>query len=722
MDYSTLSAAVLCFLLGASLLTAADAKQDGKKAVEWPVYGGSPASIRYSPLKQINRINVQELQVAWSFDATDGTGGLETSPIVVDGILYANTPNHRVFALDAATGERRWMFDSGIVGRGPNRGVTYWTDGTDRRVFAAVQRYLYALDARTGKPISSFGDAGRIDMHANLGRDPEKQSVVLTSPGIIYKDLLIIGGRDAESLPASPGDIRAYDVRTGKLRWAFHTIPRPGEFGYNTWPKDAWTYIGAANNWAGMSLDETRGILFVPTGSAASDFVGINRVGNNLFANCLLALRAETGERLWHFQAVKHDLWDRDFPSPPALVTVEHDGKKIDAVAQTTKSGYVFVFERSTGKPLFPIEYRKYPASTVPGEVAGETQPLPTKPRPFARQLLTEDILTNRTPEAHAAVLEMFRKFRSEGQFIPPSVGKETVSFPGMDGGAEWGGPAFDPETGLLYVNSNEMAWLYALAESPAPGTETNGRQLYLKECASCHRDDLTGAPPQFPSLVGIGQRLSERDVRSIIFQGGGRMPSFATLSPDVIGAIVKYVTTGEEKVVVPAIVESSPIEQKYRFTGHHKFLDPDGYPAVGPPWGTLSAINLNTGEYAWKIPLGEIPELAERGVRNTGSENYGGPIVTAGELVFIAATNFDKKFRAFDKKTGALLWETTLPFSGNATPATYEVDGRQFVVIAASSMKGGEFEPNSRRLQRGAIYVAFALPKEIASKSNSSK
>jgi quinoprotein glucose dehydrogenase len=688
---------------------------------EWPVYGGGPGSTRYSGLKQIDRTNVRQLQIAWTFDAGDGAGGLETNPIIVDGILYANTPKHKVFALNAATGEQHWMFDPGIAGRGPNRGVTYWSDGSDKRIFAAVQQYLYALDAGTGKPIPAFGKEGRIDMRENLGRDPEKQSVVLTSPGIIYKDLLIIGGRDAESLPASPGDVRAYDVRNGKLRWSFHTIPHPGEFGYDTWPKDAWTYIGAANNWAGMSLDEARGIVFVPTGSAASDFVGTNRVGDNLFANSLIALKAETGERLWHFQAVKHDLWDRDFPSPPSLVTVKRDGRTVDAVAQTTKSGYVFLLDRTNGKPLFQIEYRKYPPSTVPGEVAAETQPLPTKPTPFARQLLTEDMLTNRTPEAHQAVLEAFRKLRSEGQFIPPSVGKETVVFPGFDGGAEWGGPAFDPETGLLYVNANEMVWLETLAETPHSGNK--GRDLYLRHCASCHRDDLTGAPPQFPSLVGIGDRRTPDEVNAIMWDGGGRMPSFSTLPPDTIGAIVRYVTRGEDKTEVVPDAAPSPIDLSYRFTGYHKFLDPDGYPAISPPWGTLNAINLNTGEYAWKVPFGEYPELTEKGMKNTGSENYGGPIVTAGGLVFIAATNFDKKFRAFDKKTGELLWETTLPLAGNATPATYQVDGRQFVVIAAGGGKAGQFEPTERRAQSGGIYVAFALPKDaLESKKKNGK
>lgn len=680
------------------------------KPNEWPVYGGGPESIRYSGLKQINRSNVGHLEIAWKFDTEDGPGVLQCNPIILAGVLYANTPKHKAFALEAATGKLLWIFDSGIKGRGPNRGVTYWADGSDKRIFAAIQQYLYALDARTGKPIPGFGKHGRIDLREDLGRDPEKQSVVLTSPGIIYKDLLITGGRDAETLPASPGDIRAYDVRNGKLRWSFHTIPHPGEFGYDTWPKDAWTYIGAANNWAGMSLDVKRGIVFVPTGSAASDFYGANRIGDNLFANSLIALNAATGQRIWHFQAVKHDLWDRDFPSPPSLVTVKRDGRTLDAVAQTTKHGHVFLFERAHGEPLFPIGYRKYPPSTVDGEIAAETQPLPTKPAPFARQLLTENILTTRTPAAHQAALEAFRNIRSEGQFVPPSVGQDTVVFPGFDGGAEWGGPAFDPETGLLYVNANEMAWLEALAETPRGGN--SGRDLYLKHCASCHRDDLTGAPPQFPALVAIGNRRTPDEVNRIIWDGGGRMPSFSTLPPDAIGAIVRYITRGEDKTEITRVdTAPSPIDLKYRFTGYHKFLDPEGYPAILPPWGTLNAINLNTGDYAWKVPLGEYPELAEKGMRNTGSENYGGPIVTAGGLVFIAATNFDKKFRAFDKKTGELLWETTLPFAGNATPATYEVDGRQFVVIAAGGGKAGQFEPMSRRGESGGIYVAFALP-----------
>jgi quinoprotein glucose dehydrogenase len=661
----------------------------------WPAYGGGPQGTRYSDLQQINRSNVAKLQVAWTYDTADGTGDGQTQPIMIHGVLFGLTPRHKVIALNAATGMLLWRFDSGVAGRGANRGLVYWSSGDDSRIFAAVQSFIYALDARTGKLILSFGKDGRIDLRENLGRDPEKQSIVETTPGIIYKDLLIVGDRTPESLPAPPGDIRAYDVRTGAPRWVFHTIPHPGEPGYETWPKDAWTYTGAANNWAGMAVDEKRGIVYVPTGSAASDFYGADRLGDNLYANCLIALNAETGQRIWHFQAVKHDVWDRDFPSPPMLVTVKHDGKMVDAVAQTTKQGWVFLFDRTNGTPLFPIEYKKYPASTTPGEVTSETQLLPTRPAPFARQLLTEDMLSNRTPAIHDWALEKFRTIHSAGQFVPFRIGQETVIFPGFDGGAEWGGSAFDPETGLLYVNANDVVWTSSLAENSGG---TSGLQLYRTQCATCHGDNLQGAPPQFPSLAGLEGRRSVQQILAVIKQGAGRMPSFPSLSTEAATSIAEYILKGESKELAP----SGTSQPKYRFTGYHKFLDPDGYPAVAPPWGTLNAINLNTGEYAWKIPLGEYPDL---GLKNTGTENYGGPIVTAGGLVFIAATNFDRKFHAFDKATGKLLWESTLPFSGNATPITYELGGKQYVVIYATNGKAGRGNPS------GGIYVAFALP-----------
>jgi quinoprotein glucose dehydrogenase len=677
---------------------------------DWPAYGGAPENNHYSVLAQINRANVKQLAVAWSFD-TGEEGGLQTSPLIVDGVLYGLTPTQKVFALDAATGKRLWKFDSGVIGSQPNRGLTYWTDGRDKRILTGVMNFLYALDAATGKPISGFGIQGRIDLRENLGREPASaQSIYLTSPGIIYKDLVIVGGRNPETLPAPPGDVRAFDVRTGRLRWSFHTIPRPGEFGYDTWPPEAWRTSGAANNWAGMALDPKRGIVYVPTGSAAFDFYGADRLGDDLFANCLIALNAATGERIWHFQGVRHDLWDRDFPSPPALLTVRRDGKEIDAIAQTTKQGFVYLFDRTNGKPLFPIELRKYPASTVPGEVAASQQPLPALPAPFARQLLTEDLLTNRTPAVHQWALEQLRKYRSEGQFVPFSVGVDTVVFPGFDGGAEWGGPAVDPKTSIIYVNSNDVAWTGALV--PNTG-ENSSRGIYMSQCSVCHGEKLTGSPPTMPSLVGVGGRLTTKQIATTIQNGKGRMPGFPNLTQDQVSALVDFLTGAHGKELTSS--EPLPTAMKFRFTGYNKFLDPEGYPAVAPPWGTLNAINLNTGEYVWKIPFGEYPELAAKGQKYTGTENYGGPIVTAGGLLFIGATNFDKKFRAYDKSTGELLWEFTLPFSGNATPATCEVKGRQFVVIAA----GGGKDAKSKS---GGVYVTFALPPESSTQTRTPK
>ncbi len=669
-------------------------------ARDWSVYGGSPEYQHYSSLAQINRSNVKQLQVAWSYDSGE-QGGLQTSPLMIDGVLYGISPTQKIFAVDAATGKELWKFDSGIKGMQPDRGLAYWADKSDKRILVGVMNFLYALDAKTGKPIPSFGSDGRVDLQENLGREPRFQSISLTSPGIVYKDLIIVGGRNPETLPAPPGDIRAYDVRTGKLRWSFHTIPHPGELGYDTWPKDAWKTSGAANNWAGMALDRQRGIVYVPTGSAASDFFGADRVGDDLFANCLIALNAETGERIWHFQAVRHDLWDRDFPSAPVLITLKRDGKPVDAVVQTSKQGFLFIFDRATGKPLVPIEYRKYPASVLPGEVASAEQGLPTWPAPYARQNLTEDMLTTRTPEAHQWASERFKASIHEGQFVPFRVGTDTIVFPGFDGAAEWGGPAVDPDTDIIYVNSNEMAWTASLFEDKG---ERGAKAIYLSQCAVCHGENMHGAPPDIPNLEGIGNRRSPADIAAAIRGGKGRMPGFPNLYQDQLNGLVEFLLTGENKELASS---GPPLPgMKYRLTGYRRFLDPDGYPAIAPPWGTLNAIDLNTGEYKWKINFGEYPELAAKGIKNTGSENYGGPIVTAGGLLFIGATNYDKKFRAFDKSTGELLWETTLPFAGNATPITYAVNGRQFIVIAA----GGGKDPKSGS---GGVYVAFALPQE---------
>jgi quinoprotein glucose dehydrogenase len=671
-------------------------------------YGGGPEQTRYSALAQIDRTTVKQLSVAWTYD-TGETGAMQTQPVVVGDVLYGVTPSHKAFALNAATGAHLWTFDSGIRGSGANRGVMYWADGDDRRVFAAVGSFVYAVNAANGHAIGAFGTGGRIDLREHLGRDPRAQSVTLTTPGVVYKDLLILGGRLSETLPAPPGDIRAYDVRTGALRWTFHTIPRAGEFGRDTWPRRATEYAGGANSWAGMAVDERRGIVYVPTGSAASDFYGADRLGDNLFANSLVALDAATGRRLWHFQFVRHDLWDRDLPSPPTLVSVTRDGRRIDAVAQATKHGFLFVFDRVSGKPLFPIEDVKVPGDTLPGDAARDTQPIPSRPAPFARQRLTSELLSNRSPAVWQWAFDRFKEFRSDGPFVPFGVDRPTVVFPGFDGGAEWGGQAFDPETALYYVNANDLAWTGRMAPTTAGHS---GRGLYLQHCASCHRDDRAGTPPQIPSLVGIDARRGFAEVALAVRQGKGRMPGYPQLDATAINAIVQFVLTGTDTPAAGPRADGRRgdpphplIDSSFRFTGYEKFLDPDGYPAVAPPWGTLNAINLNTGEYAWKVPLGQYPELVAQGLPDTGSENYGGPVVTAGGLVFIAATNHDRKIRAFDKSTGTLLWEATLPSSGNATPATYDVEGRQYLVVAAG---GGK----SRAGGPGGLYVAFALPR----------
>lgn len=767
----------------------------------WPVYNGGPDGDHYSRLTQINRANVHRLKVAWTFD-TGEKGGLQDNPLIVGRTLYAYTPTQKVVALDAATGKLKWTFDSGIKGTQPARGVAYWTDGRHGRILAGVMNFLYCLDAATGKPIASFGEAGRIDLRKNLRGDFEQQSIVLTTPGIVYKDMIIVGGRNPETHPAPPGDVRAFDVRTGKLRWNFHTIPHPGEPGIETWPTDAWKTAGAANNWAGMSLDVQHGIVYIPTGSAVFDFYGGDRLGNDLYANTLLAIDANTGKRLWHFQGVHHDIWDRDFPAPPALFTLRQGGKTVEGVAQTTKQGYLYLFNRLTGKPLFPIHEHPYPPSTVPGEVTSATQPAPDWPEPYARQRLTEDLLTTRTPEAHAAALKAFREFRSDGQFVPFSVDKQTVVFPGFDGGAEWGGPAIDPVNNILYVNATEMAWTGGLSVAVQGGSP--GARVYQDQCAVCHGVDRAGAPPAFPSLLEIDKRMPVQKITDAIKQGTGRMPSFPNIDDSKLAALLDYLhkggpPTGSEQAKELAAVaaagaggnadtepvgaasyrdrcavchgdhlegvppsfpmligvsnrlsaaqvtekiqkskgdmpplpdvqgteldsllrflgfgaqakpqtttaQSEPAE--FTFTGYRKFLDPDGFPAIAPPWGTLNAIDLKTGKYLWKIPLGEYPELAKQGMKNTGCENYGGPIVTAGGVLFIGATIYDRRFRAFDSLTGKLLWENDLPFAGVATPSTYMIDGRQYVVIASSGAR-------DRKGPQGGMYTAFALPQK---------
>ena len=682
---------------------------------DWPVTGGDPANDRYSPLTQITSKNVRRLQVTWRYDGGDttGRGQIQATPIVVHGVLYSTTSSGRAFALRAATGERLWQFDpyatrpnEGSV----NRGVVYWEDAADRRILFTAGSRLYALDASTGALKTTFGDAGSLDLSKGLGRDSANQSVVATSPGVVYHDLLIQGTRVGEGDGAAPGHVRAFDVRTGAVRWMFHTIPRPGEVGYETWPPDAWRSAGGANSWPGLALDVARGIVYVPTGSASPDFWGGDRIGANLFANSLLALDAATGRRLWHFQTVHHDILDRDLPAAPSLTTLVRNGKSVDVVAQIAKTGFVFVFDRTNGTPLFPIEEKPVPASDIPGDVAWPTQPIPAKPAPFARQQITDNDLTDVSPEAHAAVLARFRTLRNDGLFTPPSR-EGSIVFPGFDGGGEWGGAAVDRETGVLYVNASDVPWIAELV--PQEDSMLAGRSkprpgpvVYASACASCHGVNRQGDGSRSPSLVNLGNRLTPQQVRDILDRGRNFMPSFASLSVAERDAVTKYLS-GRAPADIPHSAASATASRAqpapFRLRNYERWRDPAGLPAVKPPWGTLNAIDLNTGDYLWKIPLGDMPNVAHAGTASTGTEQYGGPIVTAGGVVFIAAT-LDEKFRAFDKKTGRLLWETSLPAAGYATPMTYMVDGRQFVVIAAGGGKLGTKSSDT--------YLAFALPR----------
>ena len=685
------------------LIVLAGCKAANPPPVDWSTTGGAPGNNRYSTLDQINITNVNQLQVAWVYHTgdlpPDGHGEIQATPIVVDGVLYATTPKVAVIALRADEGTLLWRFDA-FPNRPTqphvNRGVVY----RDGRVFFAVDRRLYALDARTGQPIRTFGDSGRgwVDLGEGLGVDVGESYLVSTSPGVAYKDVLIWGTRVGEEEGSAPGHIRAYDARTGKIRWTFHTIPWPTEYGYDTWPPEAFKTAGGANSWAGMTVDTARGIVYIPTGSATPDFYGGERVGANLFANSLLALDATTGKRLWHFQTVHHDLWDRDLPAAPNLVTLTRDGSRVEAVAQITKSGFVFLLDRTSGKPLFDVVERAVPASDLHGEQAWPTQPFPVKPAPFARQAIREADVT-------ASERRRFRSLRHNGLFTPPSRAGSVV-LPGFDGGGEWGGAAVDPETATLYVNASDVPWIAAMREtgsaSASSGEPLTGVTLYAASCASCHGVDRRGRD-RAPSLIGLDTHLTVEQLEQLLAQGRGFMPSFAKLSEfekcGIIAYLLRKPCTARPGRGMPSVQRLPP---PYVFAGYERWRDSAGLPAIKPPWGTLSAIDLNTGAYRWRIPLGEFAALTAPGTSVTGTEQYGGPIVTRGGLVFIAATQ-DAKLRALDKSTGRVLWEAMLPAPGYATPSTYAVRGKQFVVVAAGGGKLGSKSSDT--------YIAFSLP-----------
>ncbi len=675
----------------------------------WQHYLGDPERTHYSTLDQIDSSNVKNLKVAWVYKS----GGLEegrttqiqTNPLIIDTVLYGVNAAIELFALSAKTGEEIWKFNptsKDNSGLGLNRGLSFWKSNSEEksRLFFSSGSKLYAVNVENGKVISSFGEKGHVDLRDGLGRNPEKLSVVANTPGAIYKNLLIMGTRVGEGPGSSPGHIRAYNVLTGAIEWIFHTIPQPNEFGYDTWPKEAYQTVGGANSWAGIAMDKERGIVYIPTGSAAFDWYGGDRTGENLFANSLLALDAKTGNRIWHFQMVHHDIWDRDLPAPPNLFDFNQNGQKIPAVAQVTKSGHIFIFNRLTGEPIFPIEERTYPVSKLKGEHANTTQPLPTKPAPFARQILRKEDLYDPSRPAFVddfvdknqnidppTVLQKFEQITSEGQFVPIDT-TGVILYPGADGGAEWGGAALDPNNGIMYVNSNEMAWIVRMTNVKAKdGQNANRSALATKiHCARCHGGDLQGLGA-IPNLQHLEDKFSVDSIFSIIKNGKGAMPGMPNLSDQEINGIANFLSGIEEEIDHRA--EQTDLDVPYAVGGFGRFKDNRGYPVVKPPWGTLNAIDLNTGNYLWKIPLGNEEELNDPDYPISGLENYGGPVITAGGLLFIAATK-DEKIRAFSMKTGKILWEDDLPAGGYATPATYEIEGKQFLVIACGGGKMG--------------------------------
>jgi quinoprotein glucose dehydrogenase len=672
-------------------LTPANGYPKQKTFLTWQRSHGDNSGARYSALDQINRQNVTNLQVAWIYHSKDGSNAVQCNPIIVRNLMIVPTPGKFVVGVDAENGRELWRFKP--EGRPAFRGLIYWPGSwfARERVLFCAGKYLYALNPNTGEVLTHFGQQGR----ALLPGRAEEDFGAATAGPAIFKHTIVVPGFEK--------DVWGFDVVSGKQLWTFHTVPHPGEFGYDTWDH---TEDYAANDWSGMAMDEVRGIAYISTASAKPNFIGVSHRGDNLFANCLIALDARTGKRLWHFQEISHDIWDRDVSAPPNLATITRNGKKVDVVAVTTKNGDTLLLDRVTGKTIFPFRLRRAPTSDLPGEVTAPYQPDPELPERFDKMEFTAADLTDRTPEAADFVATRF-KSATTGFFRPASLGHPNLYF-GMDGGAEWSGACVDVKTGRLYVSANHVGWLISVFRDDDPPEDPNapktpGRKVYDLSCASCHAPTLLGlgvAPP----LRGLRFRLSDDDIISQVRTGKNGMPAFSQMSDADLKALVDYLML-RDRTTPPAPVKSE--RPRYSFTGYPRFVDNEGYPANKPPWGTLNCIDLNTGKLLWKVPLGEYPELAAEGLHNTGTENYGGPIVTAGGLVFCSGTR-DSKILAFDKDTGKELWSGKLPWVGIAPPATYQVQGRQYVVITSTGNKLGKAG------EYGDAYVAFALPKPV--------
>lgn len=674
-EFQTIPAAAVTELTPTNNWPAADEYKD------WYRSHGNAANTRFSPLAQINRENVKGLKLAWTYNSTNGYANIQCNPIIVDGVMFVPTPTGRVAAVNAATGKEIWTFQPG--GRPAHRGMTYYPGDAAAKISARLLfvagTNLWALDPKTGKPIESFGDGGK-----------QKIVTCVVAPAV-YKNVIIFAGWDR--------DVFGYEVTTGKLLWTFETVARGNDPAAGTWDKPQ----QGANCWGGMALDSSRGIAYVTTGSPKPNFVGVGHLGDNLYSNCVIALDATTGKRLWHFQEVRHDIWDLDIPAPPVLVTVDREGKKVDAVAAVTKIGNTLLLDRVTGKPLFPFRLRRAPVSKLPGERTSPYQPDVEMPEPFARRAFSEADITNLSPEAHQFVSDKLEG-AVFGWFEPFQEAKPLAMY-GFHGGAEWTGAAFDPASGYLFVSINEILWTPSVTRNERPPVDetklpvTAGRKVYAENCAACHGLSREGLQTS-PSLHGIRQRLKEEDILALLKTGKGIMPAAVQLNDAQKKELLEYLFERDRPNIK---MTTRPERPSYRDGGYPKVLDEQGYPGCKPPWGSLAAINLNTGKIAWKVPLGEYPELTAKGITGTGTENFGGPIVTAGGLVFCSGTR-DNKIRAFDSATGAELWSAKLPYAGSCPPSAYQIDGKQYIVIPATG--GGKLNTKA-----GDAWCAFALP-----------
>lgn len=668
---------LLCSTLAASVLAAGCAPAPSQD-VDWPVYLGDSGRRHYSELEQISRDNVSQLELAWVYHSGEPRGTMYTSPLVIEGVLYGLSPQLVAFALNAATGEEIWRSEIELPG-GAQRGLMWWQSGEDKRLFFTAGRELIALNAADGTLVGSFGNNGRLDL---TPPDDRGGHFAVTVPGVVFENKIMLGFSTSEWADAFPGSIRAFSAIDGELIWQFDTIPTPGAPGAETWAEGSLEQAGGANVWSGMALDEERGLLFAPTGSATPDFIGASRLGDNLYANCLVALDARTGALKWHYQVVRHDLWDRDNPSPPTLVQLERDGSTIDAVALTTKSGHLYVFDRETGESMYPIVEVDTLPSTMPGEVPAPKQPVSAVA--FSRQKFE---VTNRTEEARRYVEEMIQDYDLR-PWAPPRVGT-VILYPWYDGGAEWGGSAFDVADNRLILNANDVAGILRLDEIPVGFSKAGS---YAKHCSACHGQDFTGTDAG-PALAGVLDRIGYRAIVKIVEEGSGRMPGFAHLDEVERNGIVRHILAPEP------VIDEPTTEITYVHGGYIYLRDHEELPANTPPWGTLNSIDLATGEIVWQVPFGNYPSHPDLGF---GAVNYGGPVVTASGLIFIAATP-DRKLRAYDTRNGEVLWEAELTAAGFSTPAVYSVDGKQFVAISTG---GGRMGPPS-----GSDYFAFSLP-----------